>query len=262
MEEKLEKLKLKYAEQQKPLIWREDEEVPETLQLTKNQRKKDRIKKVQYVFITFKHCETKKELLKLFKRKKSIVKRFFRICGDLCCGRNIKQDEQEHTRFLFGYPISIEEASEPDQLLWENHYYKKSQIYTRKFLVWLGFSAIFVVVGIILMVLEHGYDNLDRKVPRLDCSHHRPTKLDAYEDFISEGYSFGFMTCYCENEMERGTSIYDFNFTDVARNGEDANYCLRDRDDRFGKWVAQSAIECSPIIFCILLGFVFERFAK
>lgn len=80
---------------------------------------------VQYIFVTFKHSETNDNLYIYFKKKKSFIGRFFQIMRDICCNRMKRSTtEEQNTLFLLGYPISIEPADEPDQILWQNHFYK------------------------------------------------------------------------------------------------------------------------------------------
>lgn len=61
--------------------------------------------------------------------------------------------------------------------------------------------------------------------------------------------------------MDKGMSINDFNFTDIElefkKEAVGSNYCILDRDQRAGKFIAHRVIECSPIFFSVLFMLIF-----
>ena len=90
----------------------------------RTRKKSEMTTHVEYIFITFKNCTTSETVLNAFKKEQNIVR-----CINLCCA---KRQPSEIRRVLRtgGYneqEIDIVEPVEPDDIIWENLAYSKSQ---------------------------------------------------------------------------------------------------------------------------------------
>ena len=73
--------------------------------------KSQRIKEIQYIFVVFKHCETRSTVLDVYKEAQPVN------CLDSCFPSS-KKDKKQH--LLFGRKVDIEGILEPDEIIWEN----------------------------------------------------------------------------------------------------------------------------------------------
>lgn len=75
---------------------------------------------IQYVFVTFKNCETNSLALDLLKKEGNFTK----IIKKMFC---IKGNVELTTEKLMGSNLDVEPLDEPDEIMWENLAYTGEQ---------------------------------------------------------------------------------------------------------------------------------------
>ena len=152
MLKKLSQLKTKYLEKTKCFTY--DEKCGHLPDVFSNKnKKKDRLRSLQYVFISFKHCETNQQVLEYINNSKSLMGVIFdKVTA--CCKKKADRNQREFFT-LFGEPLQVSELIDPDEILWENFPYDSASQNLRRFnmiLLSLAFLVIVIIMTIYLVI--------------------------------------------------------------------------------------------------------------
>ena len=111
-------------------------------------KKSQRNKVMQYVFVTFKHCETAEYALKIFKRENPVYR-----CLDSCTGSKKKGKIKPDDRLFLGSELQVEVIPEPDAVQWENLQYSifDQNVRTCETIMIVFFFIMFAIIFTIYM---------------------------------------------------------------------------------------------------------------
>jgi len=119
---------------------------------------------------------------------------------------------------------------EPDEILWENMAFTKSDSDVRKQLVRLAAIFVSLVSGSVVMLLDWERSQAVKRNPVLECPNQTLTAEEAYYD-VTAYKPYGVMQCFCEELRRKGGIAHanSFSFKEYSHHGEDETlYCLEE----------------------------------
>lgn len=183
---KLKRLSDKY----KQINHKGDPTVVNTQRLPKSQR----LSSIQYIFVTFKSCETNEWCLQQMEKKGGFQK--------FVEGLFKKQDISSKQQRLMGQELEVVPIIEPDEIIWENLSYSGDEQLVRAILMRIV-AIFFLLVTTLLTMYISGISLLvEQKIPELACPNGVTTTMkEAFEDKTIANDALGLMGCYCSQSV-------------------------------------------------------------
>ena len=149
---------------------------------------------IDYIFVMFKHSATLRKAVEVFEREPAASK-LIRI---LCCVRSPRQQAKQFR----GKELDVEQAVEPDEIVWEHLGVAQGSTSARKFLTYLVSLLVIMAAAILTAVVEGQRRSAESDYPAIKCPSETVRKEQAYLDvkgkLVPGGMNTGLMDCYCQ----------------------------------------------------------------
>jgi hypothetical protein len=220
-------------------------------------------KGIRFAYVVFRSMDAYDIVLNAYKEVGSCNRCCAMSCfGSCCC--SARQAELKKMHFFKKWP-KINQASEPDNIKWENLGYSNKSRNTRSCILWLIAIVLIIASLIGIVIMKNRTTELKQEFKLNVPCPETVSKEQAWSDMqLPEEFRTGLIACYCKPLLPKlALKIFDHEFTEFQIDGvSDTNkYC--------GDWTTNYLIQNSlvvgtsmvVVIINIIVCTIFEKIA-